>query len=80
MQVADPGKMPLAGDTEDQQDSTLRVLREKDKSELPCSTRLISIRAGFGQSGQAVVAYSSTMILPCSVAAIPRAGHEAYGA
>ena len=80
MQVADPGKMPLAGDTEDQQDSTLRVLREKDKSELSCSTRLISIRAGFGQSGQAVVAYSSTMILPCSVAAIPRAGYEAYGA
>ena len=80
MQVADPGKMPLAGDTEDQQNSMLQVLREKDKSELPCSTRLIPIRAGFGQSGQAVVAYNSTMILPCSVAAIPRAGCKANGA
>ena len=80
MQVADPGKMPLAGDTEDQQNSILQVLREKDKSELPCSTRLIPIRAGFGQSGQAVVAYTFTMIPPCIVAAIARAGCKAYGA
>ena len=76
-QVAGADKMPQ---TEDRPDSILQVLWEKDKGELPRSTRLVSIRAGFGQSGQAVVAYTFTMIPPCSVAAIAQAGRKAYGA
>ena len=53
-------------------------LEGEGQGELPRSTRLVSIRAGFGQSGQAVVAYIFTMILPCSVAAIAQAGCKAH--
>ena len=66
-QVAGAGKEPQA---ESRPDSIQRVLWEKNEGELPRGARLMPIRAGFGQSGQAVGAYTVTMILPCSVAAV----------
>ena len=73
-QVAGAGKKPQA---ESRPDSIQQVLWERNEGELPRGARLVSIRAGFGQSGQAVGAYTVTMILPCSVAAVAQAGCKA---
>ena len=79
-QVAGAGKEPQAESRPDSIQRVLRVLWEKNEGELPRGARLMSIRAGFGQSGQAVGAYTVTMILPCSVAAVAQAGCRAYEA
>ena len=75
--IAGTGKMAQA---ENRPGSILRALWEKNEGELPRGARLMSIRAGFGQSGQSVGAYKVTMILPCFVAAVAQAGCKAYEA